>query len=121
MNAIAILGILANGFQIVDGVGKTGKLAKSLWKLIRDRLSKKSKLALPEDPKASMAVLQPMIEPVLEAELVEDSAFAEEVRSQAQGVKMAIQQSGGVQQTQNISGKNAKGVQIAGDVNELNL
>ena len=121
MDAIAILGILANGFQVADGVGKAGKLAKSLWALIRDRLGKKSKLALPEDPKASMEVLRPMIEPVLEAELVEDSAFAEEVRSQAQGLQMAIQQSGGgVQQTQIISGKNARGVQ-ARDIDRLNM
>lgn len=121
MDAIAILGILANGFQIADGVGKAGKLAKSLWKSIRDRLSKKSSLVLPEEPGNSLEVLTPVIGPVLEGELVADSGFAAEVRSQAQALQGAINQSGGVQQNQTNSGANAKGVQIAGDVNELNL
>lgn len=118
MDAIAILGAVANGFQVADGVGKAGKLARSLWQLIRDRLTRKTPLALPEVPQEA---LMPVIEPVLEAELVADSEFAKAVRSQTQSLQTAIQQSDGVQQNQTISGKNAKGIQIAGDVNELNM
>ena len=84
MDAIAILGAVANGFQVADGVGKVGKLARSLWQLIRDRLPRKTPLALPEVPQEA---LMPVIEPVLEAELGADSEFAKAVRSQAQSLQ----------------------------------
>ncbi|RFP62709.1 MAG: hypothetical protein BJG00_002870 [Limnothrix sp. CACIAM 69d] len=119
LTAAQILEMVVDGF-IAAGAGKLTEAAlpklRTLWQKIRDRLARRPELpALPETPTGA---IDPQVLPILDAELVNDPPFAEEVRAIAQEYQQLIQQQ--AQMTQNNYGSNNKNYQI-GSINEANF
>ncbi len=119
LTAAKILEMVVDGF-IAAGAGKLTEAAlpklQTLWRKIRDRLARRPELpALPETPTGA---IDPQVLPILDAELVNDPPFAEEVRAIAQEYQQLIQQQ--AQMTQNNYGSNNKNYQI-GSINEANF
>jgi hypothetical protein len=117
--AAILLTMIVDGF-IAAGAGKLTEAAlpklRTLWSKIRDRLARRPELpALPETPTGA---IDPQVLPILDAELVNDPPFAEEVRAIAQEYQQLIQQQ--AQMTQNNYGSNNKNYQI-GSINEANF
>lgn len=117
--AATLLTMIVDGF-IAAGAGKLTEAAlpklRTLWSKIRDRLARRPELpALPETPTGA---IDPQVLPILDAELVNDPPFAEEVRAIAQEYQQLIQQQ--AQMTQNNYGSNNKNYQI-GSINEANF
>lgn len=119
LTAAQLLEMVVDGF-IAAGAGKLTEAAlpklQTLWRKIRDRLARRPELpALPETPTGAIDVQAVAI---LDAELVNDRPFAEEVRAIAQEYQQLIQQQ--AQMTQNNYGSNNKNYQI-GSINEANF
>jgi hypothetical protein len=119
LTAAKLLEMVVDGF-IAAGAGKLTEAAlpklQTLWRKIRDRLARRPELpALPETPTGA---IDPQVLPILDAELVNDLPFAEEVRAIAQEYQQLIQQQ--AQMTQNNYGSNNKNYQI-GSINEANF
>ena len=119
LTAAQLLEMVVDGF-ISAGAGKLTEAAlpklQTLWRKIRDRLGRRPELpALPETPTGA---IDPQVLPILDAELVNDLPFAEEVRAIAQEYQQLIQQQ--AQMTQNNYGSNNKNYQI-GSINEANF
>ncbi|XGV86830.1 MAG: hypothetical protein ACAF42_14975 [Limnothrix sp. BL-A-16] len=119
LTAAELVTMIVDGF-IAAGAGKLTEAAlpklRTLWSKIRDRLARRPELpALPETP---TGVIDPQVLPILDAELVNDPPFAEEVRAIAQEYQQLIQQQ--AQMTQNNYGSNNKNYQI-GSINEANF
>ncbi|TAD79086.1 MAG: hypothetical protein EA001_05090 [Oscillatoriales cyanobacterium] len=119
LTAASLLEMVVDGF-IAAGAGKLTEAAlpklRTLWRKIRDRLARRPELpALPETPTGA---IDPQVLPILDAELVNDPPFAEEVRAIAQEYQQLIQQQ--AQMTQNNYGSNNKNYQI-GSINEANF
>ena len=117
--AATLLTMIVDGF-IAAGAGKLTEAAlpklRTLWSKIRDRLARRPELpTLPETPTGA---IDPQVLPILDAELVNDPPFAEEVRAIAQEYQQLIQQQ--AQMTQNNYGSNNKNYQI-GSINEANF
>jgi hypothetical protein len=117
--AATLLTMIVDGF-IAAGAGKLTEAAlpklRTLWSKIRDRLARRPELpALPETPTGA---IDPQVLPILDAELVNDPPFAEDVRAIAQEYQQLIQQQ--AQMTQNNYGSNNKNYQI-GSINEANF
>ncbi len=119
LTAAELVTMIVDGF-IAAGVGKLTEAAlpklRTLWSKIRDRLARRPELpALPETPTGA---IDPQVLPILDAELVNDPPFAEDVRAIAQEYQQLIQQQ--AQMTQNNYGSNNKNYQI-GSINEANF
>jgi hypothetical protein len=119
LTAAELVTMIVDGF-IAAGAGKLTEAAlpklRTLWSKIRDRLARRPELpALPETPTGA---IDPQVLPILDAELVNDPPFAEEVRAIAQEYQQLIQQQ--AQMTQNNYGSNNKNYQI-GSINEANF
>jgi len=119
LTAAQLLEMVVDGF-ISAGAGKLTEAAlpklQTLWRKIRDRLARRPELpALPETPTGAIDVQAVAI---LDAELVNDPPFAEEVRAIAKEYQQLIQQQ--AQMTQNNYGSNNKNYQI-GSINEANF
>jgi len=119
LTAATLLTMVVDGF-IAAGAGKLTEAAlpklRTLWSKIRDRLARRPELpALPETPTGA---IDPQVLPILDAELVNDPPFAEDVRAIAQEYQQLIQQQ--AQMTQNNYGSNNKNYQI-GSINEANF
>jgi hypothetical protein len=119
LTAAKLLEMVVDGF-IAAGAGKLTEAAlpklRTLWQKIRDRLARRPELpALPETPTGA---IDPQALPILDAELVNDPPFAEDVWAIAQEYQQLIQQQ--AQMTQNNYGSNNKNYQI-GSINEANF
>ncbi len=117
--AAEIVTMIVDGF-IAAGAGKLTEAAlpklQTLWRKIRESLARRPELpALPETPTGA---IDPQVLTILDAELVNDPPFAEEVRAIAQEYQQLIQQQ--AQMTQNNYGSNNKNYQI-GSINEANF
>jgi len=93
LTAAQLLEMVVDGF-ISAGAGKLTEAAlpklQTLWRKIRDRLARRPELpALPETPTGAIDVQAVVI---LDAELVNDPPFAEEVRAMAQELHPLVQQ-----------------------------
>ena len=93
LTAAQLLEMVVDGF-ISAGAGKLTEAAlpklQTLWRKIRDRLARRPELpALPETPTGA---IDPHVLPILDAELVNDPPFAEEVRAIAQELRPLVQQ-----------------------------
>ncbi|MBD2634387.1 hypothetical protein H6G52_03355 [Limnothrix sp. FACHB-881] len=93
LTAAQLLEMVVDGF-IAAGAGKLTEAAlpklQTLWRKIRDRLARRPELpALPETPTGAIDVQAVAI---LDAELVNDPPFAEEVRAIAQELRPLVQQ-----------------------------
>lgn len=93
LTAAKLLEMVVDGF-IAAGAGKLTEAAlpklQTLWRKIRDRLAHRPELpALPEAPTGA---IDPQVLPILDAELVNDPPFAEEVRAIAQELHPWVQQ-----------------------------
>ena len=91
--AAILLTMIVDGF-IAAGAGKLTEAAlpklRTLWSKIRDRLARRPELpALPETPTGA---IDPQVLPILDAELVNDPPFAEEVRAIAKELQPLVQQ-----------------------------
>ncbi len=93
LTAAQLLEMVVDGF-ISAGAGKLTEAAlpklQTLWRKIRDRLARRPELpALPETPTGAIDVQAVAI---LDAELVNDPPFAEEVRAIAKELHPLVQQ-----------------------------
>lgn len=93
LTAAELVTMIVDGF-IAAGAGKLTEAAlpklRTLWQKIRDRLARRPELpALPETPTGAIDVQAVAI---LDAELVNDPPFAEEVRAIAQELQPLVQQ-----------------------------
>lgn len=122
LTAAQLLEMVVDGF-ISAGAGKLTEAAlpklQTLWRKIRDRLARRPELpALPETPTGAIDVQAVAI---LDAELVNDPPFAEEVRAIAQELHPLVQQAQSQQQADragvNIQAGANSTVKVVRDIN----
>lgn len=119
LTAAQLVAMVVDGF-VAAGAGKLTEAAltklKALWQKLRDRLARRRGLpALPERPTGA---IDPQVVVVLEAELVDDPGFAEELRAIAVELEQLCQQQS--QLTQHNYGNNNKNYQI-GSINKADF
>lgn len=111
LTAAQLLTMVVDGF-VAAGAGKLTEAAlsklKALWQKLRDRLVRRPDVpALPEQPTGA---INPQVVEVLEAELVDDPHFAEELRAIAVEFEPMLRQVG-LSQTQQQGDRGAVNIE----------